>query len=1042
MVKSASLKIVDSYHDIFTTLTTLLKDGDRSPDHKNIVFLEEKVSLMAERHISATLGGTFNTEVFSFGKFLRSKKPINSMLSKEGSAMVLKRIIHGLDLKCFSASKSTLAPSIYDLIIQLKSASLSEKDVMEAEQFTDGVLQNKLKDISLIFSEYEKFIEENNLIDQSKALSYLPEIIENDPEIRSSNVYLVGYVGLTGQAREIVKSLLKTAKSVTAILPNGNNKQLFVGETTEIFNRICHELGINLECEFIKSTRSIEGQIISDTIFSPISYKKVKTETENVFCTIKPTLYDEVKSVAEVIKASVMKKGIRFCDVNVALPDTELYKEAVKSTFSKLEIPFFIDEKKDVLNHPLVRLILSYIDATRKNLEKASLSAFYKNPLVIKDKKIADAFENYLLKNNVNYDKIKSPFTYTHENLETFEYIRKNICLCFEKFDVLGMLDELDVKDKLIDFSSELKKVNRFEEAGVNEQIYDAVLGVLTEMNAILKGLPLTLKEFKDIFLSGVTALKLSIIPQYTDAVFVGGYKEVALSLSKYLFAVGLTSDVPSVKEDVAILTDSELDKLKNLKLLIEPKISIVNKRNYESTGLCLSSFKDKLFVSYPLTAQDGKDNVKSEIIDYLNNTFTVKDLRFADGFLTIKEGLLHFAKQCGLFTACKTDDIERAAAFYHLVKTNPAVASLIGGEKVVDDLLENANKEFKVRLSGNINTLFENTISPTTIESYYACPYKAFLSKTLKLNEREDGEVSPISVGNVEHRIFELFIKNLTDLTEDGFEKAFEFAVKTTLSEEQFMAFTEDVETSETLERAIKESRIFCYKMYQKQLLSKFVPTRFEASFGDGQYYPALKIANGKYKLKGKIDRVDEYGDYFRVIDYKTGGFDISDKALFRGTSLQLYLYSAVVSQKENKDPAGMYYYPVNESYKNKLEEVDAFEPKGKTLNDKEVIEAQDSSFAVYGKALGVSTLKEGRLSGGSSENSLSSQISYALKMCENATEQMSTGVVAPSPSEGECAYCKYKGLCENAYRFERSVGVVDQSVIESAMDKGGRND
>ena len=129
------------------------------------------------------------------------------------------------------------------------------------------------------------------------------------------------------------------------------------------------------------------------------------------------------------------------------------------------------------------------------------------------------------------------------------------------------------------------------------------------------------------------------------------------------------------------------------------------------------------------------------------------------------------------------------------------------------------------------------------------------------------------------------------------------------------------------------------------------------------------------------------------------------------------------------------MYYYPVNESFKGSIEEVNEFTPKGKTLDDEEIICAQDSDFSVYGKALGLRKTKEGAISGATSESSLSKQISYAMQMCNNATEQMSTGVIAPTPIEKECDYCKYKGLCGYAYRFERKLGKVDASTIDDAV-------
>ena len=50
---------------------------------------------------------------------------------------------------------------------------------------------------------------------------------------------------------------------------------------------------------------------------------------------------------------------------------------------------------------------------------------------------------------------------------------------------------------------------------------------------------------------------------------FIGGYKEVSLRPASYLYAVGLTSEVPSGKEDVALISDAEIDALADLKFMI-----------------------------------------------------------------------------------------------------------------------------------------------------------------------------------------------------------------------------------------------------------------------------------------------------------------------------------------------------------------------------------------------------------------------------------------------------------------------------------------
>ena len=108
MINLAKLKIVDSYHDIFTTLTDILSKKGSDIDKNNLVFLEEKVSLMAERHIVSALGGTFNTEVYSFGKFLRAKKPEIPCFQKKARQWFLNASYTDLNLNVFQRQRQRL----------------------------------------------------------------------------------------------------------------------------------------------------------------------------------------------------------------------------------------------------------------------------------------------------------------------------------------------------------------------------------------------------------------------------------------------------------------------------------------------------------------------------------------------------------------------------------------------------------------------------------------------------------------------------------------------------------------------------------------------------------------------------------------------------------------------------------------------------------------------------------------------------------------------------------------------------------------------
>ena len=185
MAKEVNLIVTDSYFNTFSVLVEELKKTAKGLDKKNLVFCEEKNSLMAERWICNTFGGTFNTSVFSFSKFLRSKKQIDDVLDKQGSIMAIKRIVNKAELKCLSKSKSTLAPSLYNLIVQLKSSKITPKTLLatienkgnktieSGELELNVVLKNKLTDIYTVYDKYEEFLKDKNITSEEEAMALL-----------------------------------------------------------------------------------------------------------------------------------------------------------------------------------------------------------------------------------------------------------------------------------------------------------------------------------------------------------------------------------------------------------------------------------------------------------------------------------------------------------------------------------------------------------------------------------------------------------------------------------------------------------------------------------------------------------------------------------------------------------------------------------------------------------------------------------------------------------------------------------------------------
>lgn len=1030
-----NLITTDSYYNLFDLLMHSLKECSNDISNKKIIFCEEKVSLMIERRLCKEFGGTFNTEIYSFGNFLRVEKPMNNLLSKEGSSMVVKKILSSVSLKCFKASKTSIAPTLYNLIIQLKSAKILPTDIKNAIDKTQGVLKNKLQDIFTIYSEYERFVLENGFEDQSSYLSHLPQVINDSQKLTGAKVFLVGFTGFTAQIRSAIQALVERTNDVTAILCKGENPLAFVNETAEFIVNLCKAQDYPLISRHYDSDYNKSAKVIIENVFCPSTDKKeLIDQKEQVFCCSAPNALGEVERVAQIIKSKVNSGECRYRDMTIAIPDST-YSLHLENVLREYEIPYFLDQRKKVEHHPLIKLVLSYVEVLRKNFERKEVLKFVKNPYFCCDQRLLDNFENYIIKYNVNYLKFKKDFTFCEsENLDELNALRQKFISLFGEFNVLKLFKSLDVENKTEQFVVALESLGQFEESAINKQIYQAVIDILSQMQLLLNGLSLSLNEYKSVFTSGVNSLEMSIIPQYNDAVFIGEYKQTALVKANYLFAVGITNDVPNIQPDVALLSDDDICALEEIKVMVEPKINVVNHRNRESFALALCAFSKGLFVSYPAFNLDGAKSVKSEVVSMLTSLVKCKDFPDENGYLTKKQGLKAFANECSKFADGSIIDFEKGCSYYSAVCDNK-----------VEQIVDRANKKIQIQLDDKKEVLVDKYISPTTIEDYYKCPYKAFLSRALKISEREVGEVNVLSVGNLMHEIFDKYTRNLDKVSDEQSSNAlFEQIAFEILQREEYKKYLSDSVQKATIDRVLKESKKYCFMTFKSFENSLFKVADTEVKFGDGCFYPAISLNDGSVKIKGKIDRVDQSEKYFRVLDYKTGSTDSTDKSLFAGIKLQLFLYAAAVGAKYSgeKSVAGLYYLPISDKYNSDEPDTSPMS-EGRTLGNEDALFAQDTAFLSTGESMfmPVKLDQKGNVKNTLSQDDLKGYISYAVRASELAVSQLKDGTIVASPYENTCEYCAFKGMCNYTKAKVRSLNSVKKQTIVDAVQKGGEN-
>ena len=1053
-----------------------------NPLEKRIVFCEDKFTLALELAIAKEHGGTFGTNVFSFNRYMHKHlESSKKLLSTEGSTLVIKGILlkNKSELTCFKrVNDPNLASTVYELIAQLKSAKVTPNDIKNAIDKTSGNLKRKLKDIYLIFNLYEEYIESHNLTDGNNRLYRLPKHFSLSEEIKDTHVIIAGFPSLNRTLCEIFKAICARAKRVDFVVVAGQNKGVY---TNELYNFVTFEYP-NVE-NVEKGDYSIRNQLL-DGLFNPNMLSQEGKYSSHVHLHKASDIIQEVEHVAQIIKRSVIN-GASYKDFSVCAEDIASYELTLRRVFEEYDIPLFYDASKNLAKHPITRLVCSYLDLARRNFDKNDLFAFVKNPLMCPNKSISDGFENYYIANSINRRTVKQPFSAREvedENavkfMPEYEQIRSmavnvveylagvndfnDICQAIYK-----MLESINAFDNLKGLTEGLTRLNRAEISAYNEQAEEKFNAVISDALAILGEVNFSLAEAKNVILSGMTACKVSVIPEYNDCVFVGDFRSVRYNSVKNLFVLGLNDGVPVSKIDTALLCDRDIAKMEEVSVLVEPKIKEVNRRSREVACMAISSFTEHLYLSYSQALPGGTEGKMSEIMRYVTHIFSQKDKKTLiytaedykkaslflgenkeknykiKSYLTKKSAIKSFAEDISSYKEGKSEDFLAGSAFYKAIKEETGdLASLAGS------LLTASNAQVEYTTEGV--DYAEGKLSATAIEGYFECPYANFLKKGVKLLEREESDIKANDLGTMVHDVGETFI-NKIDWTCSK-EEALDLAnsiFESVIQKDAYARYLKSEGGKRAFELIKKESQSFCMSLFNAGNHSSLKPKFIEVYFG-GAKYPPIKVntRKGEMKITGKIDRIDSDGENMSVIDYKTGAVNGSnaDLNLYTGKKLQLFLYAKAFSDKLK--PLGAYYFPISNDFKEEIEQTQ-MSYVGKTIADEQQALLIDDTLVEGGKSTYLNAnfmrKKDGTFRYPQyllSEKEFNAYMKYSEQVAGEGLSEISEGVIIPSPYEGACAYCQFLGLCgylEESDNRTRKIAKVEKVDILRAVNMAG---
>lgn len=1058
----------------------VIKDFGKIDSDPCIVFAEDEITLSLELKLaSVSNGGFFNNLITTFKNYVRQNKMATKMVSKESSVMILKKLLfsHPDEFNCFKNFKNSpnLTIDLYELITQLEGANISPEElkdflssdddlVVEGQSRINEGLKEKIKDITNIYSLYVDYLNENKLYDSVNYLNLLPEIIDTE-DFKDTTIVVTGFSNMTKQREEIYKLLEAKAKKLIAVVIADDSSCFYTNET---FNRLLPLFKdieiINTESNMTRDCIALKDGLYNPSVFSA-SHKKIIPNAD-IKVLEGETLSEEVEYVVRDIIKETRNNNRRYKDIAVGVGSLETYKGKIQELFEESKIPYYINEPTYLSKHPLCKLIEDYINLEKHNYQQDEYIRFIQNSLFSRDTSLIEEYISFIKTNSLfkrgrgdKEGEIIGASKYAPID-NTVKNVVDQLNMCLESSmkagkvsNIIGciknMLTTLDVERGIKDIGEYLNEVGEPIYYDFNVRALDQLNELFNEIEEILGDSSLPILEFKTIFRGGAQSKKITNIPLFKDAIFIGECKDVKMKTADCLYIIGLNGEVPFTKSDTQILSDTELTTLDSFKIKIEPKVNIINARERENVCLTLISFREKLVLSHSSLVDSKKSS--SELLKYVLNIFDIKEqsiknlMEVEDGFLTIGSAIREVARLKSrnyLDSPLSKEDSSKVFSDNDEYK-----------EKFED--VDSFNENPPEYLEVTDGVLPTNTISPTSIEGYFECPYKNYAGNILGLKEEDDGDLKVYNVGTLYHWVFENYVKQIKEIdsetksdsfVSDLVDKAFEL--------DDFASFIYSPKFEFSKEVIKKECIEICGFMYRSKGKVKFETAGCEVSFGDGEKYGpiVIKTTNGdEYKIKGKVDRIDKVrlsdgNEYLRVIDYKTGKpHTISEiiSEFYTGRKIQIYLYPNAFLN-ENTKFAGSYYFYTTITPNKKID----LRLVGKTLDNQDIIIASDTllnGVSYRSDQIHANTKKDGdfdKNTGILSEEQMNAQLEYAKKIAAKGAEEIDLGFIKPTPYENACEYCKYKGMCGYDCKTmgERKVDKIGIEAILEAVseDKG----
>ncbi|NLC66664.1 MAG: helicase-exonuclease AddAB subunit AddB [Clostridium sp.] len=952
------------------------KNLEENPSSNHIILVPEQYTFRSEQKVLKDLKETsiFNVSVMSFNSIV--KKVLNTvggsnhdLVSETGKTMLMTRALFNIkdELVYFKrVSKNTgFIELAKELVDQMKRFDI---DIIEFEKIIDNLddieLLQKLKDIKLFYSEYNKELSKNyiDLIDEA---NYSLEKFKDAFFLKDSFIYIDEFNDFSEIQYKILEKIFLYAKktyiSLTIDVEDRFNDIFYITKDTDNkLSKVAVESSTYIEKPIIikdetpkRFQKGKELDHLQKEFFKYPSKKFIK-EPSNIKLYRAQNRYDEVERVCtDIINKTREDDTLKYNDIAILCRDIESYESVIRSVFREHDLPIFLDKRLPIDGNLLSLYIISLLEMVVYGYSYENVFKLLKTGLTKMSIDDIHILENYILAYDIKGYKYNEVFEYSYPNIrdeklnkiymDKVNNIREELILIYNDF-LENIKEKITVKEKVELLFIHLSENEIFEKTYKDIYIDESIIskkseGILKEQEEVNKSIIeimdnfvevlgediLENKDFLSIFKAAIESHEAAIIPFTLDQIIVGDVARVKTGRIKNLYILGANDGIfPRTIRDDELLSDKDIIKIKEEG--VEIGIDSRSKSFYEQflVYTAFSTASEFMWISYAASDIDGKSLRPSIVISRLKNIFiNLEEEVYINPYEVQNDGIESLDSRKGSFNKLihemrrdiQGEDVNPLwGEVYNYYDNNPEYKYKL---KIAESGLEYTN-QVKSLSEESANKLYDKNLylSVSKIEKFSECPFAYYVRYGLMAKERKFYEMTPPDIGTLMHSVIDQFTEDIK-----GIELGISSLDKEFIRESVDLLVDKEIEKNNLIYKSSPRYRYMGEKV--KKIIYKsidtltaqiakgdFIPMFNELGFGVGSNLPPLAIdIPGEDKealLMGRIDRIDvlemEGKSYIRIIDYKSSDKNISLNDVYYGLQLQLLVYLEVVLKNWEK--------------------------------------------------------------------------------------------------------------------------------------------